>query len=256
MAPAEVLFQGLCVPLLTLGDCLTIACTEPYCALAPSDPQLRRRSPFPTFPQPKPPSLCKHATGPHSAAARESREPRGRGVGSGMYESCAPLPKRKPTIKRPAASTSVPMHSQRGRRQATKVESASCRGFHISARPAGPPRTCAASWDLRGLLAPAPPPGTCASAVDPLQRGSGTVASSHPHRAYQLLRARRRGAWRWAEFLRPRIVLAHSEPISFGRFYQVQTLIIQHPEAVRLWLVYFFACVCTTIKTFLKKIKA
>lgn len=144
----------------------------PLCPV-PSDPQLTRGAPFPTFPQPKPPSPGKHATGSHSAATRESREPQGRGVASRVRESSAPLPKRKPTIKRPATSTSAPTHSQRGRRQATKVESASCRGFHISARPAGPP-------------------GTCASAVAPQQRGNGTDASPHQRRAFQLLRARKR----------------------------------------------------------------
>lgn len=156
-----------------------------------------------------------------------------------MCESCAPLPKRKPTIKRPAASTSVP---KRGRRQATKVESASCRGFHISARPAGPP-------------------GTWASAVAPLQRGSGTAGQRDsgflpPTPRLSVTVGEKAARLARDSFLRPRIVVAYSEPISFGRFYEVQTLIIQHPEAVRLWLVYFFACVYTTIKTFLKKIKA
>lgn len=51
-----------------------------------------------------------------------------------LCAASAPLPKRKPRMKRPAASSSAQAHSQRGRRQATKVESGSWRGFHMSAR--------------------------------------------------------------------------------------------------------------------------
>lgn len=205
---------------------VTIAC--PVSRLQWPPRQLIRGGPVPTSRKPNHGPRAKHATGPHSTAAPESREPRARGVGAGVRESSAPLPKRKPTIRRPAASTSAPTHSQRGRRQATKVESASCRGFHISARPA--PRT--------------PRPGPCASAAAPLQRGGGTQASTHPRRAYPLLRAGRR-------FLPGTRVSPPQSSSSSLRtnqlrgFSKVPTRVIQHPEAVRGWLLYFSGCLCT-----------
>lgn len=64
--------------------------------------------------------------GPHGAGGRESSaNARNRGVGSEVRVESAPLPRRKPKVKTPAANPSAPAQSQRGRRHAAKVESVS-----------------------------------------------------------------------------------------------------------------------------------
>lgn len=92
---------------------------------------------IPTFPLNKPPSRRPHvAVGPQVPQSAELR------VGSGVCVASLNLPRRKPKVKKTAASPSTAAQKQRWRYQGTGVGSVSWRRSHISARGGG------ASWDL------------------------------------------------------------------------------------------------------------